>query len=143
MTTEDNADPIDMHVGLRMRGRRRELGLSQFELGDKLGVTFQQIQKYERGANRVSASKLWHAAEALHTGVGFFYSGLPANPQAEEGKERSGREFKFSDLGERLTAAGARLPREVVVSMAITMETIAECGRVVVLDSPSIERRAG
>ena len=51
--------PIDVHVGLRVRGRRHELGMSQSTLADALGVSFQQVQKYERGANRVSASMLW------------------------------------------------------------------------------------
>jgi transcriptional regulator with XRE-family HTH domain len=58
-------DPIDVEVGARIRARRRALGLSQTALADVLGLTFQQIQKYERGTNRVSASKLVHAARVL------------------------------------------------------------------------------
>lgn len=66
----DGPDPIDKAVGLRIRLRRQALGVSQSDLGAQLGVTFQQVQKYERGANRVSASTLVRAAEALQTSVG-------------------------------------------------------------------------
>jgi transcriptional regulator with XRE-family HTH domain len=69
-------NPIDRHVGLRIRLRRRELGVSQERLADSIGLTFQQIQKYERAANRVSASKLWEVARALQTTINYFYEGL-------------------------------------------------------------------
>lgn len=69
-------NPIDRHVGLRIRLRRRELGVSQERLADSIGLTFQQVQKYERAANRVSASKLWEVARALRTSVTYFYDGL-------------------------------------------------------------------
>jgi transcriptional regulator with XRE-family HTH domain len=69
-------NPIDRHVGLRIRLRRRELGVSQERLADSIGLTFQQVQKYERAANRVSASKLWEVARALGTSVTYFYDGL-------------------------------------------------------------------
>src|SRR5437868_11330723 len=72
-------NPIDRHVGLRIRMRRKELGLSQEKLAESIGLTFQQVQKYERAANRVSASKLWEMARALDTTVGYFYEGLPAD----------------------------------------------------------------
>lgn len=73
---DSSANPIDMHVGARMRLRRLMLRMSQDKLGDSLGVTFQQIQKYERGANRVSASRLWNMAEILEVPVQFFFEGL-------------------------------------------------------------------
>lgn len=63
------ADPIDVAVGIRVRSRRREMGLSQTALADHLGLTFQQVQKYERGSNRVSASMLVHIAERLKCSV--------------------------------------------------------------------------
>jgi transcriptional regulator with XRE-family HTH domain len=69
-------NPVDRHVGLRIRLRRKELGLSQEKLAESIGLTFQQIQKYERAANRVSASKLWELARALQISVGYFYEGL-------------------------------------------------------------------
>lgn len=68
--------PIDLHVGLRIRMRRKTLGVSQERLADELGLTFQQVQKYERGANRVSASKLYETARALEISVGWFFEGL-------------------------------------------------------------------
>ena len=68
--------PVDRHVGLHIRMRRKALGVSQEKLAEALGLTFQQVQKYERGANRVSASKLWEIARALKTNVSYFYEGL-------------------------------------------------------------------
>src|SRR5260370_324082 len=65
--------PIDVMVGKRMRLRRVQLGLSQTELGQKLGVTFQQIQKYENGANRVSCSRLYDTSVALEVPIAFFF----------------------------------------------------------------------
>lgn len=74
--------PIDIHVGRRVRSRRKQLGLSQERLAEALGLTFQQVQKYERGANRVSASKLYGIACELQVPIGYFYEGLddPSSP---------------------------------------------------------------
>jgi len=69
-------NPVDVHVGARIRLRRKLLKMSQEKLGEKLGVTFQQVQKYERGANRVGASRLWKLSEVLDVPVSFFYDGL-------------------------------------------------------------------
>lgn len=68
--------PIDAHVGLRVRLRRQMLGISQNELGHQLGVTFQQIQKYEKGANRIGASRLYEIANALNINVQYFYDNV-------------------------------------------------------------------
>ncbi len=73
---DEGPNPIDLHVGFRIRLRRKALGITQEKLAEALGLTFQQVQKYERAANRVSASKLWEVAQALSTSVGFFYEGL-------------------------------------------------------------------
>lgn len=70
-------DPVDRHVGHRVRVRRLLIGVSQERLGDALGVTFQQIQKYEKGANRISASRLRQISEMLGVPVSFFYEGAP------------------------------------------------------------------
>jgi len=67
----DGPDPVDFAIGARMRARRRQLNLSQTELADALGVSFQQVQKYERGVNRVSGSTLVAAAAALDSSVGW------------------------------------------------------------------------
>ena len=69
-------NPVDLHVGARIRLRRRMQGVSQEKLADALGLTFQQVQKYERGANRVSASKLYEIAAALDAPVAYFFDGL-------------------------------------------------------------------
>jgi transcriptional regulator with XRE-family HTH domain len=74
-------NPIDRHVGLRIRMRRKELGISQERLADSIGLTFQQVQKYERAANRVSASKLWEMSRALNTSIAYFYEGLSDTPE--------------------------------------------------------------
>ena len=70
-------DQIDVHVGNRVRLRRMMIGLSQERLGERLGLTFQQIQKYEKGANRISASRLFRIAEVLDVPVAFFFDGIP------------------------------------------------------------------
>ncbi|MBB4796834.1 transcriptional regulator with XRE-family HTH domain [Brevundimonas bullata] len=70
------AADIDLHLGRRLRRRRRLLGLTQQQLAVQVGVRFQQIQKYECGANRISAARLWELAEALSTPISYFYDGL-------------------------------------------------------------------
>ena len=70
---------IDLHIGKRVRRRRRLLGLTQQQLASVCGVRFQQIQKYECGANRISAARLWQLAEALDVSVGYFFEGMSSN----------------------------------------------------------------
>ena len=70
------ATDIDLHLGRRLRRRRRLLGLTQQQLAVQVGVRFQQVQKYECGANRISAARLWELAEALSTPISYFYDGL-------------------------------------------------------------------
>jgi transcriptional regulator with XRE-family HTH domain len=69
----DQPSPVDVHVGARVRQRRTLLGMSQEKLGDAVGLTFQQIQKYERGANRIGASRLFDMSQALDVPVQFFF----------------------------------------------------------------------
>ena len=69
-------NPIDLHVGQRLRHRRWMLGLTQQELAESVGIKFQQIQKYESGINRMSASRLWDVANALGVSVSYFFEGL-------------------------------------------------------------------
>jgi transcriptional regulator with XRE-family HTH domain len=71
-------NPIDKHVGSRVRMRRMMLGMSQEKLGDALGLTFQQVQKYEKGTNRIGASRLQQIAHILQVPVSFFFEGAPA-----------------------------------------------------------------
>jgi transcriptional regulator with XRE-family HTH domain len=88
------SDPVDVHVGSRVRLRRTLLGLSQERLGEAVGLTFQQIQKYERGANRIGASRMYDLAHVLDVPVSFFYEDMPeevrqrdAAPLGVEGQE--------------------------------------------------------
>ncbi len=81
------AHPVDVHVGKRVRHRRWLIGMTQQQLAEKVGIKFQQIQKYETGANRVSASRLWDIADALDVPVSFFFEGLEEDTrEAGEGK---------------------------------------------------------
>ena len=79
MTTppEGRPSPVDVHVGARIRLRRTLLGMSQERLGDALGLTFQQVQKYERGVNRVGASRLFDLSRILDVPISFFYDNMP------------------------------------------------------------------
>ncbi len=72
-------DNLDEHLGKRLFQRRRFMGLTQQQLGEAVGVRFQQIQKYECGANRISAARLWHIAKVLQTSVDYFFDGLAAS----------------------------------------------------------------
>ncbi len=74
----DQPNPIDVYVGRRIKVRRLILGLTQEQLGKKLGLTFQQVQKYERGQNRVGCSRLWDLSQVLECPIAFFFEGLDA-----------------------------------------------------------------
>ncbi len=76
--------PVDVHVGKRIRQRRWMVGMTQPQLGDKVEIKFQQIQKYETGMNRVSASRLWDIAAALGVTISFFFEGLGAAEAGEQ-----------------------------------------------------------
>ncbi len=82
------AHPVDVHVGKRVRHRRWLIGMTQQQLAEKVGIKFQQIQKYETGANRISASRLWDIADALDVPVSFFFEGLDddTSPTDDPGK---------------------------------------------------------
>src|ERR1700719_3453420 len=79
---ESRPSPIDVHVGSRIRLRRTLLGMSQERLGDALGLTFQQVQKYERGMNRVGASRLFDLSRVLDVPISFFFDDLPETVSA-------------------------------------------------------------
>jgi transcriptional regulator with XRE-family HTH domain len=84
MSEQRRSNPIDLAVGQRMKQRRRQLSWSQEELADKLGLSFQQVQKYERGANRVSAGRLFQLCEVLDVDVSYFFDGLTRAAVARE-----------------------------------------------------------
>ena len=75
--SSEHPDPVDIHVGGRVRLRRTLLGMSQEKLGGALGLTFQQVQKYERGANRIGSSRLYHLSHILDVPVSFFFDDMP------------------------------------------------------------------
>lgn len=77
MADKKQPNPIDVHVGSRIRLRRTMLGMSQEKLGESLGITFQQVQKYEKGTNRVGASRLQHISGVLGVPVSFFFEDAP------------------------------------------------------------------
>lgn len=81
LKTKGIPDTIDKHVGKQLRNRRTLLGLSQEKLADFVGVTFQQVQKYERGANRISASRLFSFSKILDVSIDYFYDGLDLSNQ--------------------------------------------------------------
>ena len=82
------AHPVDLHVGKRIRHRRWIVGITQQQLAEKVGIKFQQIQKYESGANRVSASRLWDISETLAVSINFFFEGI----------EKSQEKIDFKDV---------------------------------------------
>ncbi|MCP5433584.1 MAG: helix-turn-helix transcriptional regulator [Alphaproteobacteria bacterium] len=83
------AHPVDIHVGQRVRHRRWLVGMTQQQLANAVGIKFQQIQKYESGANRISASRLWDLSNALGVPVSFFFDGLERAPAAAQARHRA------------------------------------------------------
>ena len=111
------ANPVDVHVGSRVRLRRMLLGMSQEKLGEHLGLTFQQVQKYEKGVNRIGASRLFDLAKVLGVPVQFFYDEAPAGTSsdafaagfAEKPSESYVVEFLGSREGLELNKAFSRI----------------------------------
>ncbi len=87
--------PVDVHVGARLRQRRTLLGISQATLGDAIGVTFQQVQKYERGANRISASRLFNLSRVLDVPVEYFFDDMPTVVAASSPAQGGGKAKKL------------------------------------------------
>lgn len=124
------ADDIDVHLGRRLRRRRRLLGLTQQELAQACGVRFQQIQKYECAANRMSAARVWQLAEVLEVPVSYFYEGFAeARAQARaQGMEEGGEIFarkETRDLVRAYYQLGER-PRRRLLDLAKSLNGEAE-----------------
>lgn len=128
---EDGPHPVDRHVGRRVCEKRLALGYNQSDLGRALGLTFQQIQKYEKGANRISASKLWDIARFFKVDIGYFFDGL-ATGQA--GVADSGAAFdhdfpatrytiEMSRLAPQLSSRQQKLALDLIRDMADRKET--------------------
>jgi transcriptional regulator with XRE-family HTH domain len=104
-------NPIDKHVGNRVRMRRLMFNMSQGKLGDALGVTFQQVQKYEKGTNRVAASRLQHMAHILQVPVSFFFDGAPDATAKTDGAQSPAyvSDFLATSDGHALARAFTRI----------------------------------
>jgi transcriptional regulator with XRE-family HTH domain len=100
---------VDQHVGSRVRMRRMMLGMSQEKLGDALGLTFQQVQKYEKGTNRISASRLQHLSQILQVTVPFFFEGAPGTAAGLDEPPSYVNEFLTSSDGLVLAKAFTRI----------------------------------
>jgi transcriptional regulator with XRE-family HTH domain len=98
MMSKKSPNPIDKHVGSRVRMRRMMISMSQEKLGEKLGITFQQIQKYEKGTNRIGASRLQQIATVLGVPVGFFFEGAPVPDGSAKGFSESASPAYVSDF---------------------------------------------
>ena len=101
-------NPVDVHVGSRLRLRRTLLGISQEKLGDAVGLTFQQIQKYERGANRIGASRLYELSRILDVPISFFFDDMPDDLKTHEGRfaagiAATGKDYQSDPLARRET----------------------------------------
>ena len=133
-------NPLDIHVGTRVRFRRMLLGMSQEKLGERLGLTFQQIQKYEKGVNRIGASRLFDQSQILAVPVQFFYDEAPlaqgatapigANGFAEKPSESYIVEFLNSRDGLELNKAFVRITdqkvRRSIIDLVRSLATNAE-----------------
>lgn len=106
-TGEDGPHPVDRHVGRRVCEKRLALGYNQSDLGRALGLTFQQIQKYEKGTNRVSASKLWDIARFFKVDIGYFFEGLTGSSAV--GVAEEGAAFEHDHPATRYTIEIGRL----------------------------------
>ncbi len=122
------ADETDLHVGKRLRRRRRLLGMTQQELASQVGVRFQQIQKYECGANRVTASRLFDLSRAMNVTVQYFFDGMPAaNPMPNAANDAEQMEGDILSQKETLELVRAyyRLgerPRKRLLELAKALE---------------------
>jgi transcriptional regulator with XRE-family HTH domain len=124
-------NPVDLHVGGRVRMRRKLLGVSQDQLAVALGLTFQQVQKYERGSNRVSASKLYQIAKTLQVPVSFFFDGLadptdnealdPAAARAEQGIQTFLATSEGLELAQLFPRIGRERVRRQILDLVRTM----------------------
>lgn len=126
LTADQEPHLVDIHVGARIRMRRKSMGLSQTQLADSVGITFQQLQKYERGANRVSASKLYGMAVTLQTSVAWFFEGMPPLDSVVDGDKRTMavRRFMATEEGVELASLVPQLPlsqRLQILALAKTL----------------------
>ena len=135
MAADQEPHLVDIHVGARVRMRRKAMGLSQTQLAESVGITFQQLQKYERGANRVSASKLYGMAVTLQTSVAWFFDGLstqlggPAEDSAtDERRTRALQRFMLSGEGVELATLFPQVPEKQRRQILALARTLSDAG---------------
>lgn len=117
-----SVDPIDLHVGMRIRNRRKEIKSSQASMAAVADVSLQQIQKYEGGRNRVSASKLMQIARVLKVPVQYFFEGIPGATQVEENAA-----FLLTPEGEALVTAYLKISKPAFRGRVLDLvQTLAE-----------------
>ena len=128
MNDERAAKVIDKKVGQRVRSRRLEIGMSQEKLAEILGVTFQQVQKYENGVNRIAVSRLFDIANALEMSAGRFFEGLePATPGVAEGRTEYVADALATPEGAQLMALFASIKSQKVRRRVVDLvRTLAE-----------------
>ncbi len=135
MENKKKPNPIDVHVGSRIRLRRNMLGVSQEKLGEQLGITFQQIQKYEKGTNRVGASRLQAISSILNVPVSFFFEDAPGQGGAGEGLSEEGGasyvvDFLSSSEGLQLNRAFVKISdpkvRRKIIELVKTLSSPEE-----------------
>ncbi len=102
----DHPNPIDVHVGSRVRMRRTLLGMSQEKLGEAIGLTFQQVQKYERGTNRIGASRLWELSAVLEVPVQFFFGEMAPETLVQMSRITAREPAAQTETGTAMPAAG-------------------------------------
>lgn len=127
-------NPVDTHVGARVRLRRTMLGLSQEKLGESLGITFQQVQKYEKGSNRIGASRLQRMSDVLNVPVAYFFEDAPGGAERGGLQEGSGSDhiadFLSSSDGLQLNRAFVRITdpkvRRRIIDLVRTLADAAE-----------------
>lgn len=121
---DDGPHPADRHVGRRVAEKRILLGLSQTDLARALGLSFQQVQKYETGANRLSASKLWLTAQFLGVEVGYFFTGLSAEAEAPRGvspeadNRPTRQSVEITRLARHLSSRQQKLALDLMMAMS-------------------------
>ncbi|MDE2385689.1 MAG: helix-turn-helix transcriptional regulator [Alphaproteobacteria bacterium] len=123
--TRRDPNYIDVHVGARIRMRRQLINMSQERLGELLGITFQQVQKYEKGSNRISASRLFYSAKTLGVPINFFFEGLPGTEEGGGLSDGSGDEFSAAmmspegvQLAKAFKDANTTTKRKLIASLA-------------------------
>lgn len=131
---EHRPSPIDVHVGSRVRLRRTLLGMSQERLGEALGLTFQQVQKYERGVNRVGASRLYDLSRVLDVPISFFFDDMPMGGGSVSFAQRN---HGVSEPGQEPFGAASGLPADLMQQRE-TLELVRAYNRI---QDPAIRKR--